>query len=497
MAIPASRIANVIPSVLSAAGSALDLNGLILSQSASLVSGALQSFATAADVGAFFGLTSTEYKMAQIYFEGQNGATTTPGKLYFGAYNEAAASAFLRSGSLAGMTLTQLQALTGTLSVTIDGTANTSASIVLSGASSFAAAATTIEAAFTSPDFTVTYDTQLSAFVFTSNTTGATSTATYATGTLAAGLNLTQATGAVISQGADAQTPATAMPAFAAAAGDWTGFATTFEPVIADKSAFSAWTAVQGKRYFYAGFDTDVNALTAGNTETWLSQVIAANDDGTIGIWAANDAEGALEAAAVLGWAASLNFTQTNGRATLAERSFSGLTPTVTTSAQASALEANGYNYYGDFATSSTQWQFFYPGSITGQYKWADSYVCQIKLNADLQDAMMNLLTSVGSIPYNAAGYSLIHAALADPINAAANFGTIRTGITMSASQVQELYNAVGFDVSQPLNASGWYLDIKDAAPSTRVARQSPPMTLYYNDGGSIQALSLASVEVQ
>lgn len=497
MAIPASRIANVVPSVLSAAGSALDLNGLILSQSASLVSGALQSFATAADVGAFFGLTSTEYKMAQIYFEGQNGATTTPGKLYFGAYSETETAAFLRSGSLASMTLAQLQALTGTLTVTIDGTPNTSASIVLTGATSFTAAAATIEAAFTSPDFTVDFDTQLSAFVFTSNTTGTASTATYATGTLAAGLNLTQATGAVLSQGADASTPATAMPVFAAAAGDWAGFSTTFEPVLVDKEAFSAWTAVQGKRYFYAGFDTDVNALTAGSTNTWVAAVLAANEDGTIPIWAANDAEGALEAAAVLGWAASLNFTQTNGRATLAERSFSGLTPTVTTSAQASALEANGYNYYGDFATSSTQWQFFYPGSITGQYKWADSYVSQIKLNADLQDAMMNLLTSVGSIPYNAAGYSLIHAALADPINAAANFGTIRTGITLSASQVQELYNAVGFDVSQPLNASGWYLDIKDAAPSTRVARQSPPMTLYYNDGGSIQALSLASVEVQ
>lgn len=497
MAIPASRIANVIPSVLSAAGSALDLNGLILSQSASLASGALQPFANAADVGAFFGLTSTEYLMAQIYFEGQNGATTTPGKLYFGAYSETATAAFLRSGSLADMTLTQLQALTGTLTVTIDGTPNTSASINLSGASSFTAAAATIEAAFTSPDFTVEFDTQLSAFVFTSSSTGATSTATYATGTLAAGLNLTQATGAVVSQGADAATPATAMPVFVAAAGDWTGFATTFEPVLADKEAFSAWTAVQGKRYFYAGFDTDVNALTAGSTATWVAAVLAANEDGTIPIWAANDAEGALEAAAVLGWAASLNFTQTSGRTTLAERSFSGLTPTVTSDAQASALQANGYNYYGDFATSSTQWQFFYPGSITGQYKWADSYVCQIKLNADLQDAMMSLLTSVGSIPYNAAGYSLIHAALAGPVTAATNFGTIRTGITLSAAQVQELYNAVGFDVSQPLNASGWYLDIKDAPASTRVARQSPPMTLYYNDGGSIQALSLASVEVQ
>lgn len=497
MAIPASRIAGVTSGVLSASGSALDLNGLILSENASLVSGALKSFANADDVGAFFGLTSTEYLMSQIYFEGQNGATTTPGKLYFGAYSETPVAAFLRSGSLAAMTLTQLQALTGTLTVTIDGTPNTSASINLSGATSFTAAAATILAAFTSPDFTLAYDTQLSAFVFTSNTTGASSTATYATGTLAPGLNLTQATGAVLSQGAAASTPATAMPVFAAAAGDWAGFATTWEPVLADKEAFSAWTAVQGKRYFYAGYDTDVNALTSGSTETWLSAVIAANEDGTIGIWAENDAEGALEAAAVLGWAASLNFTQKNGRTTLAERSFSGLTPTVTTDAVASALEANGYNYYGDFATSSTEWQFFYKGSLTGQYKWADSYVNQIKLNADLQDAMMNLLTSVGSIPYNADGDALIHAALADPIKVHKNFGTIRTGITLSSSQVQELYNAIGVDVSQAMNADGYYLDIKDAAPSTRAARQSPPMTLYYTDGGSVQALSLASIEVQ
>jgi hypothetical protein len=314
---------------------------------------------------------------------------------------------------------------------------------------------------------------------------------------LAASLNLTQATGAVLSQGAAASTPATAMPVFAAAAGDWAGFSTTWEPLLADKEAFSAWTAVQGKRYFYAGYDTDVNALTQGSTATWLSAVIAANEDGTIGVWCANDAEGALEAAAVLGWAASLNFTQHEGRVNLAERSFSGLTPTVTTEAQAEALEANGYNYYGAFAGNPAPRNFFMRGTITGQYMYADSYVCQIKFNADLQNAMVTLLTSVGHIPYNAAGYALIHAALADPIAAAANFGTIETGVPLSASQAQQIYNAVGFDVSQPLNAAGYYLDIKDAPASTRVARQSPPMTLYYTDGGSVQALSLASIEVQ
>ena len=78
MAIPASRIASVIPSVLSAAGSALDLNGLILSQNASIPIGAMLPFESAAYVGSFFGLTSTEYLMAEIYFQGPNGATTTP-----------------------------------------------------------------------------------------------------------------------------------------------------------------------------------------------------------------------------------------------------------------------------------------------------------------------------------------------------------------------------------------------------------------------------------
>src|SRR6185312_14291968 len=143
-------------------------------------SSSLLPFESAADVGAFFGLASTEYAMAQVYFQGPNGATTTPGKLYFGAYSTTAVGAWLRSGSLASMTLTQLQALTGTLTITINGTAETSASIVLSGASSFTAAAATIQAAFTSPDFTVSFDTQISAFVFTSSTTGAASTSTYA-----------------------------------------------------------------------------------------------------------------------------------------------------------------------------------------------------------------------------------------------------------------------------------------------------------------------------
>src|SRR6185312_4376822 len=285
------------------------------------------------------------------------------------------------------------------------------------------------------------------------STTGAPSTATYATGALSASLNLTQATGAILSQGGVALTPATAMPLFQAASGSWAGFSTTWEPVLADKEAFSLWTGQQNDAYFYAGYDSDVNALTPNTTETWAYNINLANETGSICIYG-----NATHAAAVLSWAASLNFSQRNGRSTLKFQSFSGLVPYVTDGTQAATLEANGYNYYGDFATSTQQFQFFSPGSISGVWDWADSYVNQIKFNSDLQEALITLETNVGSIPYNLDGYSLIHAALADPVAAALNFGTIRAGVQLAQSQIQELANAIGIDVSQTIQSTGWYL---------------------------------------
>lgn len=492
MAIPASRVASSKPSVLSAAGSGVDLIGLILSKNAAVPYGSVLAFSSDKDVGNFFGLTSPEYQMAQIYFKGPDGATITPATLYFAGYQSAAVGAWLRSGSLASMTLTELQALTGTLTITMDGTPLTSSSINLSAATSFSNAATIIQAAFTSPGFTVTYDTQRAAFLVTSTTTGASSTSTYASGTIAAGLKLTQATGAVLSQGGAGLTPATAMPLYQAAQGAWAGFSTTWEPVLTDKQAFSLWTSLQNDAYFYAGYDSDSNALVSGSTSTWAYTTNQANEDGSICIFG-----DLTHGAAALSWAASLNFDQKNGRSTLKFQSFSGLVPYVTDGGQAAILEANGYNYYGDFATSTQDFQFFSPGSISGEFDWADSYINQIKFNSDLQTALITLETEVGSIPYNNDGYALINAALADPIKRALNFGTIRTGVTLSQAQIQELTNAIGIDVSQTIQSTGWYLNIQPASAAVRAARTSPPMTLYYTDGGSIQALNLASVEIQ
>ena len=303
-------------------------------------------------------------------------------------------------------------------------------------------------------------------------------------------LGLDSGSGATVSQGADASTPGPFMSDIIAnLTQDWALFATTWEPPVADKTAFSQWTSSTHYRFGYVGADSDAQAKVAGSTECWGYALKKLQLDGSVPIFGTTE-----HAAFILGFAASLDFARLNGRSTLAFRTQAGLTPSVTNASDAIALRANGYNWFGAYANAKQQFNFTYPGSVSGQWAWLDSYLNQIWLNANLQLAMITLLMHVGSLPYNAAGYAMIEAACMDPINAALNFGAIRSGITLSAAEIAELQNMLGFDASAAIEAKGWYLQIQDASAAVRAARASPPMTLVYTDGESIQQLNLASI---
>lgn len=490
--IPASHVARVNPSVISAGGNSVVLNGLMLTQNAAVPIGSVMNFPSAAAVSAFFGAASIEASLASIYFNGFDAATQLPGQLSFFQYNAAPVSAYTRGAALGSLTLAQLQALSGVLTITVDGVAKTSAAINLSAATSFSNAASLIQAAFTSPNFSVSYDSQRNAFVFTSNSTGAASTVSYVSGTLAAGLNLTQAAGAVLSQGAAAATPATAMATVTGQTRNFAAFMPIFEPVTADKTAFAAWNNGQNRRFVYVQFDSDVTPTQTGDTSSFGYQVKTAAYDGVVPVY-----NNASVAAFILGTIAAIDFTRTNGRITFAFKTQAGLSATVTDETTAVNLEASGYNYLGAFANATNAWNFLYPGSVSGKYNFLDEYVNEIWLNAQLQTAIVTLLTSANSIPYNAQGYGLIDAACADPINAAVNFGAIRPGVPLSVQQAQLVNSQAGVTIDQVLAQRGWYLQIKPATAQVRGQRQSPPCTLWYMDGGSVQQVVLASIVVQ
>ncbi len=492
MTIPASDIVVVNPGVVSSGGNPLALNGVILSKSTLLPAGGVQSFASNAAVSAFFGPASTEYALAQIYFLGFDNSTIKPGALLFAPYVDVNRAAWLQSGNMSGVSLAALKLLTGVLTVTADGTPFTSSAIVLTAATSFSDAATIIGAAFTGAGKPVcTWNAVNSTFSLTSATTGATSTMTFATGTLSAGLMFTAATGAILSQGDVADTPTTAMDSVKAVTQNWVDFMTIWEPILADKQLFATWANAQNQRYAYVCWDTDAQAIVSGSTACFGAVAKTLAYDGVMVVYNTKEL-----ATFVLGTVASIDFTRTNGRITAAFKSQSGFTPTVTDQQIAATLLANGYSFYGSYATSNNQFNFLYDGQMPGKWKWLDTFVDQVYLNSQFQLALMSLLTSVKSIPYNESGYSLIRAAMIDPIAAAITFGSIRTGITLSASQSAQVNQAAGRDVATIIQQQGYYLQILDPGAQVRGNRGTPVINFWYTDGGAVQKITVASIDV-
>lgn len=356
---------------------------------------------------------------------------------------------------------------------------------------------------------TVTYDQLRNAFVITSATNGVTSSVGFATAdALTTGLLLTATTGAVLSAGAAAASPASSMNGVVASTQNWATFTHVFDPDNGAaggpiKLAFSAWTSQNSpagnERFAYAAWDTDDTPASNGaDAACFAAQVKALGYNGTVPIWEPGDIQVAgAKAAFFCGAVASLDFTETQGRITFAFKSAAGLLADVTDATTAANLQANGYNYYGSWATANQDFTFFYPGSMPGAWKWADAYINQIAMNADFQLALMVYMTAVKTIPYVQIGYGGLRAALQDPISKYLNFGAIQAGVTLSASQIQQVNTAAGTPIDQVLASAGYYLQIKAASAQTRGNRQSPPMTFWYTDGGSVQQISMASIDVQ
>lgn len=282
---------------------------------------------------------------------------------------------------------------------------------------------------------------------------------------------------------------------------DWAMFTSIYDPdsgtphVPTVKTAWAAWANSQNNRYGYVAWDTDTYPTTTLPATASLGYVVNVtnSDTGTICI----SGPDYTIAAFVCGAIAAIDFNATNGRITLAFKAQAGLVATATTATVASNLLGNYYNFYGSYATANQGFKFFNNGSISGMYKWIDSFVNQIWLNNAFQLALMELLTSAKSVPYDNLGYGLIRAALTDPINAGLNYGAFAPGVPLSALQTAEVNAAAGLQISQTLQSQGWYLQILPATPTNRAARATPPINFWYTDAGSIQVISMASVEVQ
>lgn len=485
--IPASEIVTVLPSVLGAGGTAMALNAVIISDDVKFVA---KEYSNADAVGNDYGTTSDKYKFAQIYFNGFTGSTAKPSALFISKYSAVDSAAKLTGASLRSMSLDQLKAITGAISVTIDGVLATG-TVDLSAATSFSNAATLIATALTAA---VTFDTQLQSFVIASGTAGSTSSISFATGAAAEALALTELTGAQLDNVTTIDTATTAMKRL-------TNYTLNLSTIVAETSIaltddvqkeIATWVSLQNHRYWFVKYGEEPTALIANNTTNFAGWIAENNVADVTCIY------GTLEHAALCaGYAASLNFSELNGRTTMDFRSVSTLAPSVTDVNDANALESNGYAYYGAFATANDRFIFLRNSIVSGEFKWVDAYLNQIYFNSQLQLAQITGLIANKSIPYNEVGKSKVRASAQDPINEMLNFGGIQTGVILSEQQKSIINNEAGVDAATIIFNRGYYLMIRDATAQVRAARGSFPIKLWYTDGGSVHSINIASINVQ
>lgn len=490
MSIPANRIVSIIPSAVGTGGSPLGMNTMLITQGPERVLG-VQQFGSAAEVGTYFGLTSEEYKFAQRYFLGYTGATKLPGTMYAVQGGDSALSAMLRGAPVRTMTLEQLKTITGTLTVTANGSPVT-ITVDFSAVTSFSEAAALLT---DMTNFVGDFNEQQQCFEITTIDTGATATLSYASGPVAEALMMTEAAGAQFDNGRSVWTASELMTFVLSRTQNFGVIAHSAEQDRAVKEEFAEWTTLQGSRFAYIAQDTEGAALVANNPASFGAWLSATEQNGTVPYY------GPIEKiAALCGGIAAIDFKRTNGRRNIMFMRQAGLAADVTDEADYSALMSNGYTFYGEFATANDQFRFNVNGAIAGEFKWLDNYVNQIYLNAQFQLAMMTMLQSYGFIPYNEAGKAIHRAAVLDPINEMVNFGAIVPLVDPAALSEQQksiINTQAGYDIIPTLLSQGWAIDIKTADAQTRGLRGSMPFTFWYTDGGSVQQVNMASINVQ
>ena len=490
MSIPASRIVTINPSAVGTGGNPLAMNTLLITSGPERTIG-VQNFGSAAEGGAFYGLTSPEYTFMQRYFLGYDGAFKVPGALNVVQDAAAALPAILRGGSVRTMTLTQLKAIVGDLIVTIDGSPIT-VPVNFSAVTSFSEAAALLTDV---SNFVGDFNEQQQCFELTTVDTGSTANISFGSGVVGLGIKLDQAAGAQKENGRAVMTDAELMTYVLNRTQNFGVITHVAEQIRADKESMAAWVTLQNSRFAYIAQDTDGTALVANNDASFGAWLDETEQNGTTPYY------GTIEqVAAVCGGIAAIDFKRTNGRRNIMFMKQAGIAATITDEGDYTALMSNGYTFYGEFATANDEFRFNVNGAVSGQFKWLDNYVNQIYLNAQFQLSMMTMLVSYGFIPYNEQGKAIHRAAAAAPITEMLNFGAIVPLIDPAALDDQQksiINTQAGYDIVPSLLSKGWAIDIKTPDAQTRGNRGSFPFTFWYTDGGSVQEVNMASINVQ
>ena len=488
--IPASMIVNVQPAVLSAGGNALSFNGMFLSYSELIPDNEVVSYSNPDDVAAVFGTNSIEYKAAAAYFNGYENSSRKPGLIHFYKYNPQEIGARVYSAQVSPYSLDNAKRSKTDLIASISGVEKKLTADKIAAISTFTDLASAISTAF---DVNAAYNETTSQLVISTKASGPSQVISFTENAASGYLGLTL--GSTINvPGRAAISIYDILNNIKASNQNWVSLVPLVNLSNPVKLIAANWANDSNKRFLTILWDENDDALTGSNSSLG-AQIKNINLNGVALIYAKRN-EGYKKAAFLAGAIASVDWSERNGRINYAFRRQDGLAADVTNQSEANRLIENGYNFYGAWATAADRFLSFYPGQVSGSFKWIDNYINQIRINSQFQLMLVEMLMNVKSIPYNSEGKAYIRAAMKDVIDEALNFGSIRSGVKLSNLQAAQINADTGIDAASQIYANGFYVHIGDATPQIRQSRQSMPIKFWYTDGGSLIAINVTSTNV-
>lgn len=432
-----------------------------------------------------FGTAAAEYKAAALYF----GQSPQPSICYIGKWARVATNGVLRGAVLdsSESALANFTAVSnGAMDITIDGGVEQNVTGVdFSGALNLNGVAAILDTALTGA--TVAWDATNSRFVVTSQTTGATSSVSFAnapvSGTDISGLfGLRSTDGGYSAVGAAAETPVEAVETLANMSNDWYGlmFAASVQPTDDEVMDVAAYIEASGISRIYGVTNQNAGTLDSVTTTDISSRLKAAQYKRTFTQYSSSAAHAV---ASIFGRAFTVNFQGSNTTITLKFKQEPGITYENLTASQASTLENKNCNV---FVLYNNDTAILQEGVMANGYFFDEVHNADWLQN-DVQTAVYNLLyTSTTKIPQTDAGINLILTTISQRLDQAVVNGMAAPGV----------WNAAGFGALEQGDtlAKGYYVyapPVATQSQADREARKAPVIQCAVKLAGAVHSVSV------
>lgn len=411
-------------------------------------------------VGAYFGTASEEYKRAQFYFGWVSKNITRAKKIAFARWTDAAVPARIFGNKDQKVLAALKLILNGSANITVGGQVATLSGVDLSSAVDLAGVASIIQTAIraeTGTQFataTVTYNASRGSFDFTASVAGeaAISVALAGTGTDLLGPLGWSGTGAILSDGAAAESVTDTLTESADASNNFGTFLFMPELSLEEIEEAAAWNTTQNVLYMFLVPVIDANASSYSaalidyqGVALTLSEVPNEYPEMIPGI--------------IL---AATNYDARNSVQNYMFQIFN-VTPGVTTTTESNALDLIRVNYYGRTQTAGQFLDFYQRGVLSGlpvNPVDMNVYANEQWLKDAVGASIMELLLALAKVSANAKGriqlLSQIQAVIAEGLNN----GTISVGKTLSNTQKLYISEITGdAEAWRQVQTIGYWLD--------------------------------------